>query len=215
MVGVGLLVASLATDHWVKADVVDNHNQTLGGTTVSPIKRGGFMTFGLFRGFKSINYGAGRRDSSLYVKDYIYDFGMFSAGLWVSTIVMTSLAIAMGLVAMGFSMFNIFGKPIETLTGVPGLYLWNCLAGLFSVLAVAVYLALYFQEFKDNVLLEYDLGNNLTSVDRAYLDWSFYLVVASMLAFLINPILLKCSGSSVSCSFQQEAEKVTEEYPIY
>lgn len=88
-------------------------------------------------------------------------------------------------------------------------------SGLFGILAVAVYLVLYFQEFKNNVLVEYDLGNQLTSVDRAYLDWSFYLVVASLLAFLVNPILLKCSGSSVSCSFQQEAEKVTEEYPIY
>jgi hypothetical protein len=56
------------------------------------------------------------------------EYGLFSFPLWVSTIVALSLAIVFGLVTIGFSVFNVFGRPIETITGPMGLYLWNFLA---------------------------------------------------------------------------------------
>ena len=53
---------------------------------------------------------------------------MFSYGLWVSTIVAAAVSMVFGIVAIGFAIFNMFGKPIETITGPLGLYLWNGLA---------------------------------------------------------------------------------------
>ena len=56
------------------------------------------------------------------------NYGLFSFPLWVCTIVFLSLSIVMGLVTIGFSVFNVFGRPIETITGPMGLYLWNGLS---------------------------------------------------------------------------------------
>lgn len=41
---------------------------------------------------------------------------------------MEALGIIWGLVFIGFAIFNICGKPIETITGPLGLYLWKGLA---------------------------------------------------------------------------------------
>ena len=69
-------------------------------------------------------------------------YGLFSFPLWVCTIVFLSLSIVMGLVTIGFSIFNIFGRPIETITGPMGLYLWNglsCERPLVLSLSVSMY----------------------------------------------------------------------------
>ena len=62
------------------------------------------------------------------------DNGLFTFGLWVATIVMICMAIAWGLVAMGFAVLNASTKPIETITGPVGLYLWNLLASKYLLL---------------------------------------------------------------------------------
>ncbi len=70
------------------------------------------------------------------------EHGMFNFAVWVSTIVVLILAIVWGLVSMGFSILNASTRPIETITGPVGLYLWNGLAGkfLFFVLLFSLYL---------------------------------------------------------------------------
>ena len=47
---------------------------------------------------------------------------------------MICMAIAWGLVAMGFAVLNASTKPIETITGPVGLYLWNLLASEYLLL---------------------------------------------------------------------------------
>ena len=64
----------------------------------------------------------------LSVKLDLINYGLFDFALWVTTIVMLSLSIVWGLVSIGFTAFNILGKPIETITGPMSLYLWNGLA---------------------------------------------------------------------------------------
>ncbi|ELT94496.1 hypothetical protein CAPTEDRAFT_225913 [Capitella teleta] len=59
--------------------------------------------------------------------------GLFNFGLWLSSIVMVALGIIWGLVSMGFSALNAGTRPIETITGPMGLYLWNALAGGYSI----------------------------------------------------------------------------------
>ncbi len=54
---------------------------------------------------------------------------MFSFSLWVSVVVFTCLGLAMGIVCLAFSLLNAGTRPIETITGPMGLYLWNSLAG--------------------------------------------------------------------------------------
>ena len=64
--------------------------------------------------------------------DQIY-YGLFSFPLWLCTIVFMGLSILLGLASIGFALFNVFGRPIETITGPMGLYLWNILACEYSV----------------------------------------------------------------------------------
>jgi hypothetical protein len=81
---------------------------------------------------------------------------------------------------------------------------------LFSVVGVGVYLGLFFSTYKDNVLTSGDMGQNFTSRDRAYLDYSFYLLAAAAAAYLVNLILLALSGLRCDCSFESESEKVID-----
>lgn len=54
--------------------------------------------------------------------------------LWIADVVVLSMAIAWGLLTIGFTFYNLFGKPIETLTGPFGLYVWNICARKLFVL---------------------------------------------------------------------------------
>ncbi|XP_069140349.1 clarin-2-like isoform X1 [Argopecten irradians] len=144
------------------------------------------------------------------VKEELYEFGMFPYGLWVSTIVLSSLGMAWGLVCIGFSIFNIVGKPIETITGPMGLYLWNFLAFLFSVLGMVMYLVLYFQYYAHNVLPLEDRIAQFSTEDNANLSYSFYLLVAATGLYLINIVILMFSGVRLKCGFTREADKVMD-----
>ena len=62
------------------------------------------------------------------VTTLVQDSGMFNFALWVCTIVFASLSIVWGLIAMAFAAVNAGTRPIETMTGPMGLYLWNGLA---------------------------------------------------------------------------------------
>lgn len=48
--------------------------------------------------------------------------------LWLLTILGVSIAMIFGLVGAIFSIINTVMTPIETITGIHGLYLWNGLA---------------------------------------------------------------------------------------
>ena len=59
------------------------------------------------------------------MKQEITDHGLFNMALWVCVIVFVALGIVWGLVAAGFALLNAGTRPIETITGPMGLYLWN------------------------------------------------------------------------------------------
>lgn len=56
---------------------------------------------------------------------------LMSFALWLLTILSVSIAMIFGLVAAIFSIINTVMTPIEAITGVQGLYLWNALASKF------------------------------------------------------------------------------------
>ena len=77
--------------------------------------------------------GTGGRDDGNEPKPVDVYFNM---GLWVSTILFAVLAICWGLVAVVFSAINASIRPIETITGPMGLYLWNGLAGKMNLFSL-------------------------------------------------------------------------------
>ncbi|KAK6178069.1 hypothetical protein SNE40_012902 [Patella caerulea] len=147
-----------------------------------------------------------RYKNSSSVKE-LNDLGLFNFGLWVSTIVMLSLGIVWGMVAIGFTVYNIFGKPIETVTGEMGLYLWNGLALNFSLLAVLLYVGLFINNLQVNLLPEEDILTGFSSKDKTQFDQSFYCVVGAVGGFFINIILLCVSGQKCWCSYSHAGEK--------
>lgn len=135
------------------------------------------------------------------------DFGLFSFPLWVCVVIALSLSIVMGLVTLGFSIFNVFGRPIETITGPIGLYLWNFLALFFTVVTLALFGALFGFELSKNFLMFDDVKIGWVSEGRTYLSYSFYLVLGAAGAFILNFILLSLSGQALSCSYARSGEK--------
>lgn len=135
------------------------------------------------------------------------DYGLFSFPLWVSVIVALSLAIVMGLVTIGFSVFNVFGRPIETITGPMGLYLWNALALIFTAVTLVLFGLLFGLELSENFMMFDDVNIGWESKGRTDLDYSFYLIVGAAAAFLLNFLLLCLSGQTCSCSYSRSGEK--------
>ena len=66
--------------------------------------------------------------SFISVSENLVQNNMINFGLWVSTIVFAGFSLVWGLVTMAFAILNINTKPIETLTGPMGLYLWSAFA---------------------------------------------------------------------------------------
>nr|KAG5709430.1 hypothetical protein BaRGS_029279 [Batillaria attramentaria] len=135
------------------------------------------------------------------------DYGLFSFPLWLSVLIALSLAIVMGLVTVGFSIFNVFGRPIETITGPMGLYVWNALALFFTVLTLALFGALFGTQLAKNFMMFEDVMIGWKSEGRTDLAYSFYLVVGAAGAFLLNFILLCLSGQEMACSYSRSGEK--------
>ncbi|XP_021361202.1 clarin-2-like isoform X2 [Mizuhopecten yessoensis] len=210
LAAIGLVVAAFVTEHWISAFAQKKNNTLSRNASETVGKFTGNITFGLFAGTRKVNYGVGAREQTIEVKKELYEFGLFPYGLWVATIVLSALGMAWGLVSIGFSIFNIAGKPIETITGPMGLYLWNGLALLFTALGMVMYLVLYFRYYQYNVLPLEDRLADYTTENNTDLDYSFYLLVAATGLYFINLLFLIFSGAKLKCGFTREADKVID-----
>lgn len=139
-----------------------------------------------------------------------WQYGLFRFGFWVGVIVLFSIAMVWGLVSIGFTVFNIFGKPIETITGPLGLYLWNLLALLFSLIGVILYAALFQTNFAKNVLPYSDYEQTFRTEGHTKLDFSYYFTIGSLVGYMANLILLMFSGYRLRCVCTQEADKAID-----
>lgn len=140
----------------------------------------------------------------------LHELGLFSYGLWVSTIVSAAVSMVFGVVAVGFAVFNLFGKPIETITGPLGLYLWNGLGFVFSLIEVVIFLVLFLTSLSKNFLVMDNDRNSFNVEGHTTPGFSFYLLVVATVLYLVNIILLLCTGYKLKCSFSSEAEKVVD-----
>lgn len=76
---------------------------------------------------------------------------------------------------------------------------------------MAIFLALFFTTLKKNYLLSEELkASDFEIEDNTLPGYSFFLVPAAAFLYLVNIILLLCSGYKLRCSFGSEAEKVVD-----
>lgn len=54
---------------------------------------------------------------------------LMNFGLWLFTILSLALALLFGVVSAVFAVINTVMTPVEVITGIVGLYLWNGIAG--------------------------------------------------------------------------------------
>lgn len=235
------LVVSLATDFWV----VSTPRLHVNGSLSEKYSK---ANFGLFKGFRNIDYGLSGREHEvkvvcepsrgvcvMYPVDYkdtgqneetglsyidrvlnenasgnaLYTLGLFSYGCWVTCILSAAFSITFGLITVAFTIFNIYGKPIETITGPKGLYVWNGIAFFFALLELILFLVLFLITWKKNFLEK----ETFAKFDVSYytnMGYSFYLVLVAFGLYLVNIIILFCSGYKIPCLFRAEAEKVVD-----
>lgn len=189
--GVTVLVIALSSDHWVK--VVPRFD--LGNNTSDKRNRSGLITYGLFRGKKILNFGTGDRPDEIFVRLDIKSMHLMNYKLWIADVVVLSMAIAWGLLTIGFTFYNLFGKPIETLTGPFGLYVWNICALVCSLLAVILFVITFYTSINNaDIFFDNDYKAGWRSKNLASLDWSFYISIGAIGCFIINIVLLVLSN---------------------
>lgn len=74
---------------------------------------------------------------------------------------------------------------------------------------MVIYLVLFLTTLQKNFLLQENVDKFIVS-DYTNLGYSFYLVPGAVAMYLLNIILLVCSGYKLRCSFSSEAEKVVD-----
>nr|XP_053638100.1 uncharacterized protein LOC128692767 isoform X1 [Cherax quadricarinatus] len=106
-------------------------------------------------------------------------------GLWVGTIVCLSLGMVFAVVGALFAVINTATTPVEAITGVPGLYLWNGLAALFNLICVILWAVQYHKYLTHNVLL-YDAVDGWTTENNEVFGYSYWLVVVAIFVHVVN-----------------------------
>lgn len=177
---IALAAAAMGTKFWLEADAVQrriNPDKTL---EVRPNSTG-HVNFGLFKGRKSLNVGFGTRVHHFDADDLEF----MDYGLWVGTIACLSAGLLMAVVGALFAVVNTATTPVEAITGVPGLYLWNALAAIFDMITVILWAVQFHKHLSSNVLL-YDSSDGWTTEGMEVFGYSFWLVVVAIFVHVAN-----------------------------
>ncbi|XP_015916501.1 clarin-3 [Parasteatoda tepidariorum] len=187
-----LISASLATQKWIVAKPVkvglppSISNATAGDHT----KFRGDLHFGLFEGSKTLNHGFGDRKTHIWVQQEMgKNPQLFIFSLWLLTIMSLALAMLFALVSAVFAVINTVVTPVEVITGIAGLYLWNGLGALFSAASVLTWVGQYYARLKQNVMTKEEIEQQWKSEDLAWFGFSFWFAVVSCVLFFLNIVL--------------------------
>ncbi|KAA0203533.1 hypothetical protein HAZT_HAZT008266 [Hyalella azteca] len=101
--------------------------------------------------------------------------GLMNQGLWVGTIACLCVGLLFAIAGAIFAIINTATTPVELITGVPGLYIWNSLAAVFTLVAVVLWSVLYHTSLSHNVLIEQSKDGWTTEGNEA-LGYSFWCV---------------------------------------
>ncbi|XP_014786516.1 clarin-2 isoform X2 [Octopus bimaculoides] len=210
VVGIGCLFASLTTDHWVEV------RPEIHVANVTANKTNAYIYFGLFAGSRNLDVGLGDRVGNLVVSQNIKDMNLMDYGMWITVVILHLLAIVWAVVAAGFTLFNLFGKPIETITGPFGLYVWNGCAASFTLLSIVIFLILFKTSIYDeNIFQQAEIDSGWRSVGLSHPSWSFYINLGALGCFLLNILLLKISDVRPCRPKPSKEEKTTHDDFIY
>ncbi|XP_042316600.1 clarin-3 [Sceloporus undulatus] len=120
----------LATKNWVSSKI----NYTEGNSTVQIL-----LTYGLFEGLcsRNVQHGISKPDTSFQVTDILENttmktFNIVIIFLLVLNLFSTSLS-------FGFTCYNAISNPYQTFLGPIGVYTWNCISGICSLLILILF----------------------------------------------------------------------------
>ncbi|RWS04900.1 Clarin-3-like protein [Dinothrombium tinctorium] len=111
-------------------------------------------------------------------------------GLWLFTVLSIAIAIMFGIVSSIFAIINTVMTPIEVITGLHGLFLWNGMGALFCTSACVSWLIQYRNKLRRNVLTQDEISYGWNSTNRSWLGYSFFFVVAALSLYLFNIFLV-------------------------
>lgn len=220
-VSLALVAAAIATPQWFAANCRQRVKPM--AASVSQIRDSdspqdfrqnstGHVNFGLFKGQKNLNVGFGERISYFEVngKD-----GLLSQGLWAGTIGCLAGGLLFSAVGAVFAIINTATSPVEAITGIPGLYIWNAVAALCELIAVILWSVQHSTRLNHNVLL-IDSKQGWTTEGNEKLGFSFWLMVVAIVAHIGNCCLIKIGTHEPKAKEKiQEPDKATNDILLY
>ncbi|KFV79033.1 Clarin-3 [Struthio camelus australis] len=125
-----LVCVVLATRHWITSDVY--FSRTNSSVTVS-------LTYGLFQGSCEQTVAGGLQvlESSFQVADHLKTAETKSTN--IAVIVLLVLALLSSLLSSGFTGTNAVSNPYQTFLGPIGIYTWNSLNGILTLLVLILF----------------------------------------------------------------------------
>ncbi|XP_036242052.1 clarin-3 [Molothrus ater] len=122
----------LATPQWVSSEV--RFSRT--GTTVTVS-----LTYGLFSGTceQFVDAGLQVSKTTFQVSEALSSSSSSSRSLVVATIVVLVLALLSSLLSAGFTCTNAVSNPYQTFLGPIGVYTWNSLCGVLTLIAMILF----------------------------------------------------------------------------
>jgi len=141
--------------------------------------------------------------------------GLINTGLWGATIGLVAAGVALAAVAAVFAIVNTATTPVEAISGVPGLYLWNGLAAGMQVLGAVCWGAHHATALSANVLV-LDAAEGWTTRGQERLGYSFWLVVVAAVVHLGNIALIAFGTYEPKVKEKiQEPDKATNDILLY
>jgi hypothetical protein len=172
----------------------------------------GRIQLGLFYGLKNLNVGYGWRSSDINVVQLMNDDRNFmSYGLWIATIGCVSLGILFAVLSAVFALVNTAATPVEAITGIPGLYVWNTCAFLSNMGAVITWSIQYHLRLRRNILSVEDRAHLWNSEGLAVLGYSFWFLVGAQIIHLLNIVLIFFGSHQSSRDRHKTLKPVQEE----
>ncbi|XP_066411210.1 clarin-3 [Molothrus aeneus] len=122
----------LATPQWVSSEV--RFSRT--GTTVTVS-----LTYGLFSGTceQFVDAGLQVSKTTFQVSEALSSSSSSSRSLVMATIVVLVLALLSSLLSAGFTCTNAVSNPYQTFLGPIGVYTWNSLCGVLTLIAMILF----------------------------------------------------------------------------
>ncbi|XP_064549879.1 uncharacterized protein LOC135436257 [Drosophila montana] len=177
---IGLLLASMTTNHWVRA-----YPRRANSTEAK-----GDVNLGLFYGYQHLNLGFGQRTNQIDVYSFIRtEHGDTSFWLWLLTTLGTGFGLLACAVAAIAAVFKSASAAKKGGTMVL-LLASNVSAACAQVIAFLAWLVQFYQYLTHNVLLTEHKQQHWYSNGLAHLGYSFYLVVISTIVVLLNITIL-------------------------